>query len=135
MSIHLHHTRKCAAWILTAFAFSPFALCFASAESKVVYLSPVTGRVTISGQPASDMTLCLDSGGVHVAFGPLDSDGTFRLNDMRWVEGGVEPGSYHAHLYSRAGGGEIPTRYLDPKTSGIVIDVASDWNDFRIDLP
>ena len=32
-------------------------------------------------------------------------------------------------------GPEIPTKYRDPKTSDIVIDVAADWNDFRIDLP
>ena len=69
MSVHLHRTRQWTAWILTATALSPFALCFASTETKDVYLSPVTGRVLISGRPANEMTICLDSGGVHCAFG------------------------------------------------------------------
>lgn len=135
MSIHLHRTRQWAAWILTATAVSPFALCFASTEWKGVALSPVTGRVMISGRPVNDMTICLDSGGVHCAFGSLDADGTFQLSNMRWVDGGAEPGRYHAHLYTRAGGPEIPTKYRNPETSDIVIDVAADWNHFRIDLP
>jgi hypothetical protein len=123
------------AWILIATALSPFALCFASTESTSVSLSPVTGRLTISGRPVNDMTICLDSGGVHCAFGALEGDGTFQLSNMRWVDGGAEPGLYHAHLYTRAGGAEIPTKYRNPATSGIEIDVAADWNDFRIDLP
>jgi hypothetical protein len=135
MSIHLHHTRQCAAWILTAFALSPFALCFASSQSAGVSLSPVTGRVTIAGKPGGDLTICLDSDGDHVAFGALGADGTFHLSNMRWIEGGATPGQYHAHLYSRAGGAAIAPKYTDSRTSGIVIDVAPDWNDFRIDLP
>ena len=123
------------AWILTATALSPFALCFASTESSGVHLSPVTGRVTISGRPVNDMIICLDSGGDHCAFGALEGDGTFQLNNIRWIDGGAEPGRYHVHLYSRAGGREIPSKYRDPATSGIEINVAADWNDFRIDLP
>ena len=135
MSVHLHRTRQWMAWVLTAAALSPFALCFASMESGGAHLSPVTGRVTISGRPASDMIICLDSGDLHCAFGALEADGTFQLNNMRWIEGGAEPGRYRAHLYTRAGGPEIPAKYGDPKTSGILIDVASDWNDFFIELP
>jgi hypothetical protein len=135
MSVHLHRTRQWTAWILIAAALSLFALYFASAESEGVHLSPVTGRVTIAGQPASDMIICLDSGDVHGPFGLLRGDGSFQLSTIRWIDCGAEPGRYHAHLYSPAGGPEVPARYRDPKTAGIVIDVASDWNDFRIDLP
>jgi hypothetical protein len=135
MSVHLHQTRQWMAWILTATALSPFALCFASTESRGVHLSPVTGRVTISGRPVNDMIICLDSGGVHCAYGWLGGDGTFQLSHIRWGDGGAVPGRYRAHLYSSTGGSEIPSRYRDPATSGIEINVAADWNDFRIDLP
>ena len=135
MSVHLHHTRQLAAWILGAAALSPFALCFASPMSKEYRLSPVTGRLTIAGRPAGDMTICLDVDGDHMAYGALDHDGTFHLSNMRWIDDGAVPGRYHAHLYTHSLGAEIPSKYLNPKTSGIVIDIASDWNDFHIDLP
>jgi hypothetical protein len=136
MSVHLHRTRQWTAWALIATAASPFALVFASTETSRVPLATVTGRVTMSGQPLNDDTIiCLDSGGVHRAFGCLGSDGTFELTSMRRSVGGTEPGRYHGHLFSRAGGTAIPPQYGDPKTSGIDIDVAGDWNDFHIDLP
>ena len=34
MSVHLHRTRQWTAWILSATALSPFALCFASTATK-----------------------------------------------------------------------------------------------------
>jgi hypothetical protein len=123
------------AWVLIVTAASPFALVFASAETSRVALSHVTGRVTVSGQPFNDTMICLDSGGTHCAFGWVGSDGTFQLSNMRSADGGAEPGRYHAHFFSPAGGRSIPSQYGDPKTSGIEINVANDWNDFRIDLP
>ena len=53
---------------------------------------------------------------------------------MNWVDGGAQPGLYHAHLYTRHDGPEIPAKYADPATSGIEINIASDWNDFNIEL-
>ena len=135
MSVHLHRTRQWAAWLLGVTLLSPFALCFASMESSRVRLSPVAGKLTIAGRPASDMFICLDSGGVHTAYGMLGDDGSFRLRTVRWFDGGAEPGRYHAHLYTHANGAEIPAKYRNPETSGIVIDVDSDWNEFHIDLP
>ena len=135
MSVHLHHTRQLAAWILGAAALSPFALCFASPTSEQTNLSPVTGRLTIAGRPAGDMTLCLDEGDLHSAYGALEHDGTFRLSNMRWIDDGAVPGRYRAHLLTHVDGVEVPSRYRDSKTSGIVIDIAAGWNDFRIDLP
>jgi hypothetical protein len=143
MSIHLHHTRQMAAWTLSAIVLSPLplAFCFGSPpEAPKVELSPVTGRVTIAGQPIAGQTmggvlLCLDQGTEHVAFGGIANDGTFHLNNMRHVEDGAEPGRYHGHLYSLAGDPKIPAKYQDPKTSGIELDIAPGPNDFRIDLP
>jgi hypothetical protein len=120
-------------WILGAVALSPFALCFGFPFPEV-HLSPVTGRVTFSGRPVNDMIICVDSGGEHVAYGPLQADGTFRLINMNWLDTGALPGRYHAHLYTHANGPKLPSRYSDPETSGIEIDVASGWNDFDIEL-
>lgn len=134
MSVHLHSTRQWTAWFLTALALSPFALCFGSTSPTKEYtMSPVTGRLTIAGKPAGDVFLCLDSGTSHCAFGWVKEDGTFNLNSIRMLEG-AEPGRYHAHLYTHMNGPKIPAKYRDAKTAGIVLDVASDWNDFQIDL-
>lgn len=135
MSVHLHRTRQWTAWVLIATAASPFALVFASTETSRVPLSRVTGRVTVSGRPFNNTMICLDSGGTHCAFGWVASDGTFRLSNLTFAGGGAEPGCYRAHFFSPHGGRSIPSQYTDPKTSGIEINVASDWNDFRIDLP
>ena len=133
MSVHLHHTRQWTTWILGIVALSPFAFCF---DSPTIAARPseVTGSITLAGRPASDMTICLDQGGAHVAYALLQADGTFHLNSMNWVEGGALPGIYHAHLYTHQHGPKIPAKYTDPATSGIEIDIASGWNDFNIEL-
>lgn len=139
MTLHLHHTRQIAAWILAALVLSPLtlALTFGSPREPEPVTSPVTGRLTIAGRPPGDIFICLDAGtaGNHEGFSWMHADGTFRIGNMRWFEGGVEPGHYRAHLYTMAGGPDIPEKYRDPKTSGIELDVAPGWNDFQIDLP
>jgi hypothetical protein len=98
-------------------------------------LSDVTGRVTCSGRPLNDVTICLDSpGGVHSAFGPLGSDGSFRLLSMSEGCAGASPGRYHAHLYSTSRASSLPDKYRNPGTSGLEIEIDSDWSDLHIDL-
>jgi hypothetical protein len=133
MSVHLHRTRQWTAWILGAAALSPFALVFAP-PSTAIRLSPVTGRVLLSGRPVKDMTICLDSEGHHVAYGLLQADGTFRLNNMTWIDEGALPGRYRAHLYTHEDGPALPSKYRDPESSGIEVEIAAGWNDFHIDL-
>lgn len=136
MSIHLHHTRQCAAWCLTAAALLPFALCFAATGvGESVELAEVSGQLKMGGQPLEDVCLCLDRGEEHCAFGWLQEDGKFLLSNMRWFDGGAEPGQYRVHMYTHEGGPPFPAMYRDTKTSGLVLDVGSGWNDFRIDLP
>ena len=133
MSVHLHHTRQWTGWILGAMALSPFALCFGSP----MYSAPpsdVTGRVTFSGRPVNGATICLDSGGQHVAYGLLEDDGSFYLNSMTWIDRGALPGRYKAHLYTGLGHLQLPSKYGNPETSGIEIDIAPGWNDFHIEL-
>ena len=65
MSIHLHRTRQMDgvdSRVARGVALRPL---FRLAEIDGVP-SYVTGRVMISGRPVNDMTICLDSGGVHV---------------------------------------------------------------------
>jgi hypothetical protein len=134
MSMHLHRARRNMGWFLVASVFSPLALCLgspiASAPSTVV-----TGRVTLAHRPPGDMILCLDAGGEHAAYAPLRSDGSFRLVCLGRPRGGAEPGLYHAHLFPAQAGRQQPSKYADPATAGIEIDIAAGWNDFRIELP
>ncbi len=133
MSVHLHRARQWMSCMLGAAALSPFALCLGSPILQEPP-SEVTGRVTFAGRPVSDMTLCLDAHGQHSAYALLGDDGTFRLTSVTWTEGGARPDHYRAHLYTHKDGPPMPTRYADPATSGIEIEIASGWNDFRIDL-
>jgi hypothetical protein len=134
MNVHLHHSRNVVGWILGIAALSPFTLIFESSSPKFT-LSDVTGRVTYSGHPLNNVTICLDSeGGIHSAFGTLGSDGSFRLLNMNANCTGASPGRYHAHLYSASQASNLPDKYRNPKTSGLEIEIDSDWSDLHIDL-
>lgn len=133
MSIHLHRARQWTGWTLGFVALSPFALCIDPPIPKV-QTAPVTGRVTYSGRPLNDMTLCIDEGGLHSAYALLQTDGSFRLINQNLIAEGAMPGRYRAHLYTHDHGPKLPPRYGDPETSGIELEVVSGWNDFHIDL-
>ncbi len=125
MSYHLHRTRQWTAWFLGALVLSPFALTFSFGSPKIPQrLSPVTGRVTFAGAPVHDMTLCLDQGGHHAAFGLLQADGSFQLSSMIWADWGTLPGRYRAHLYTYDSGPALPARFHSSDTSGIEIEIA-----------
>ncbi|MGP0063139.1 MAG: hypothetical protein ACLQGP_05980 [Isosphaeraceae bacterium] len=135
MSLHLHSGRKFMGWALGILAIVPSALCFETTAHPQIPLSDVTGHMTYSGKPLNGMTLCLDSSpGVHYAYASLGRDGSFRLINMTGNDIGAAPGRYYAHLYSHPHGPSLPTRYRDSRTSGLEIDVASDWNELNIDL-
>lgn len=134
MSLHIHLLRSCCGGAL---GVVPTALLLAGIHAQPsprTERATATGRLTLAGAPARDMTICCDRGGQHSIYGVLRGDGTFRLIPMAWAGGGVPPGRYRAHLYTHAAGPRIPPPYTDAATSGIEIDIAPDWNDFRIDL-
>ena len=134
MYLHLHHARHAMGWILGIVAFSPFALIFVS-PSPNFSLSDVTGRVTYSGRPLNQLTICLDSeGGVHSAFGSLGSDGSFRLLSMSEGCAGAAPGRYQAHLFGHSHSSPFPAKYREARTSGLEIEIPSDWSDIHIEL-
>jgi hypothetical protein len=134
MNLHLHHARTVMGWVLGIAAFSPFVLCLEFSDPNNKTLSDVTGRVTYSGRPLSEMTICLDEGGIHSAFSALRSDGSFRLRSMKEGCAGAYRGRYHAHLYSHPYGPSLPAKYGDPSTSGVEIDIDTDWSNLNIDL-
>jgi hypothetical protein len=133
VSIHLHRARQWTGWMLGAVAMSPFALCLDS-PARVSGMVPITGRVTYAGRPLGDAIMCLDRNDLHVAFAPLQADGSFRVVGMSWDEEGALPGRYCAHMYTHTGGPKFPSRYGDPRTSGIELDVEPGWNHFHISM-
>jgi hypothetical protein len=135
MYVHLHSGRKLMGWAVVLLAMVPSALCFEPSTSVRKTLSDVTGRLTYAGEPLHGMTLCLDSvPGNHCAFATLQADGSFRLLNMDEGDSGVVPGRYRAHLYTNPHGSTLPARYSDPRTSGLEIEVPSDWSELNIDL-
>jgi hypothetical protein len=131
MSLHLHRARNIMGWALGIVAF---LLCFDFSSPPKETLSDVTGRVTYSGRPLEHTTICLDSDGVHSAFSLLSPDGSFQLLSMTEYRVGASRGRYHAHLDSLPGGPPLPAKYRDPSTSGVEIEIDTDWSKLSIDL-
>ncbi len=133
MSVDLHLARRLVACGLGIATLTPFLFCLeAPAPHRQRQLSTVTGRVTYSGHPMNHMYICFDSDEGHSALGTLGNDGSFRL--ISYGEDGACPGRYRAHLYPFVNAPVVPARYKDSQTSGLEIDVASDWNYLNIDL-
>jgi hypothetical protein len=80
------------------------------------------------------MYICLDGEGGHSALSSLGEDGSFRLVSFEYGEEGALAGQYRAHLDSYANAPALPPKYRDSRTSGLEIDIASDWNHLDIDL-
>jgi hypothetical protein len=135
MLVDLHLQRRLVAWGLALAILVPFLWCL-NARAGHRPLSDVSGRVTYSGQPVNNMFICIDSeDGCHSALCTLKNDGTFQLFNYQYDQHGALPGRYHAHLLvSRGTHSPIPARYADSRTSGLEIDVASDWNYLDIQL-
>ena len=133
MSLHLHRARQWTGWMFGAVAMSPFVV-FLGSPPPILDNVPVTGRVTWSGRPLGDSTICLDADGQHSASALLQSDGTFRVFRMTGIAERPSPGRYQAHLYTHADGPKFHSKYRDPRTSGIELEVAPGWNHFHIDL-
>jgi hypothetical protein len=94
-------------------------------------VAPVTGRVNLDGHPLGRVIICFDSDD-HRAQGWLGADGTFRLASC-WGDG-VPPGTYRVHIIPNPGDLSLPAKYQDAGTSGLDVEVASDWNDYSFDL-
>lgn len=115
---------------------------------------PVTGKVSIKGQPAKDVTITfapVDSQG-QPASGVVKADGTYSLLTGAQAKPGAIPGKYKVVLtadlskvdmsaaYSGAKGppkppeSPVPKEYDSPKTSPKEVDVKPQSNTIDIDI-
>lgn len=137
MNLHLHDLRKSFAWIAGgALVLGPMALAFGEYPDPwaVEARAPVSGRVTIHGQPVHDAIICFDAeGGSHAGFCSVWPDGSYQLASVCLGEG-VPPGRYKVHIYPRSDAFGVPKQYQLPETSGIEVQVAPDWNELNLDL-
>ncbi|QDV70001.1 hypothetical protein Poly24_37200 [Rosistilla carotiformis] len=109
-------------------------------------LIPVSGKVTIDGEPLQTGTVEFipdTSKGTtgQVAFGQIGADGTFQLRTFE-PNDGVKPGSYKVGVQAMevvpfdpeapeppSDKSLIPTRYADAITSGLTAEVKPESND------
>jgi hypothetical protein len=134
VTMHLHLARSLVGWGLGILVMAPLFLPFVG-ETRRKRLASVTGQVTYSGRPLGDMMICLDSGGAHSAYGAVKPDGSFILSDLVLGSAGALPGRYHAHLFKRSPESpSLPSKYADPRTSGLDVEIGSAWSHFKIDL-
>ncbi len=133
MFIDLHGARRLMTWGLGITAMTPFLFCL-EAPTRDLNLSAVSGRVTYSGHPITNTYICFDSDGGHSALSALQDDGSFQLVNFQYNKPGAFPGQYHAHLGPHTNAPVVPAKYRDSRTSGVVIDVASDWSYLIIEL-
>ena len=134
MSVDLHLARRLVAWGFGIAALTPFLFWLEPPAEHHPELFDVTGRVTYSGRPMTNTYICLDTKSGHAALGSLGDDGSFRLVSFQYNEPGAFAGRYHAHLSPYSTNTAFPAKYRDAQTSGLEIDVASDWNYLSIDL-
>ena len=64
---------------------------------------PVTGKVTIDGQPAADLFVHFTGGGTDGS-GVSGTDGTFTVTSGSEGKPGLAPGTYQVYLQSKGGG-------------------------------
>jgi hypothetical protein len=102
-------------------------------------LVPVRGRITMRDVPVKEVIVNFAPTGNTAgsgALGATDEDGRFELTDARGQKG-AHPGDYKIHLYPAplgkssevptdvvsAGGGGIPSIYIDPNNTPLVANV------------
>jgi hypothetical protein len=133
--MHIHTLRTVAGWILGLGAvLTSIALAAPiGASTPRAGLVPVTGQVTLNGQPAGDVMMCFDAADRHSAYACSRADGSFELFSPGWGMGAV-PNRYRVHLFSLPSGPALPARYQDVRTSGLVVEVGPDWDELSFDL-
>ena len=111
-------------------------------------MGKVTGKVTFKGTPVTEGTITFENveqGGI--AAGELQSDGTYSLY---CPQGGLKPGDYKVAVTPPVVEGssngrtassaspketkDIPKKYRDGKTSGLVASVKDGKNQFDFDM-
>lgn len=121
--------------------FLPAALVFAIAGcSAADGLKPVTGTVTVPGDPAvlagSTVELVLESDPTVRASGTIEPDGRFTLDSLKdgSVRRGAPEGTYKARIIlgdddpalQKKAAKAVPARYLRFETSGLTVRVPAE---------
>ncbi len=139
MSVHIHTLRNCCARALVLLPV-PLLLCWALAPGSTNYeLAQVSGRVTCANLPFSGVIYFLpDHESGPMGMGPVNPDGSFQLyfNGQRHRQG-VAPGTYRVFFRTRAPnrtGSRLQSRYQNPRTTDLLVDVGPDWNYVRFNL-
>ncbi len=96
-------------------------------------IHPVSGKVAISeGKPVTSGTICFEpvaAPGVK-AKGKIQPDGSFTLTTYNENDGAVEGDSrVYIEPDEAAKKGAIPTAFLDPDSSGVIVKVSPGKND------
>jgi hypothetical protein len=139
MSVHMHTMRAYCARALVLVP-APFLLGWAMVpESKNSELAQVSGRVTCADQPFAGLIFFLpDQQGGPNASGPLKPDGSFELFfNGRWDQRGAMPGIYRVVVRPfilDKSGSRVDSKFQDPRTTELRVNVGPDWNYVRFDL-
>jgi hypothetical protein len=102
-------------------------------------LAQVSGRVTSANQPFSGaIYFQSEVDGGTSAMGLLDRDGSFQLcvNGQRDRPGAL-PGTYRVFVRPRDSdqtGPRIDSKYQDPRTTDVLVEVRPDWNYVGLNL-
>jgi hypothetical protein len=112
--------------------------CLGSNRPKTV---PITGRVTINGQPPGEAgklyftpTQAAEGYNMRPANGAFDAEGVYRV--MSWkVDDGLVPGHYTVSLVPYdPKTTKIPARYHQSGTTDLELDVPVDQDEIKYDI-
>lgn len=112
--------------------------CGGSDRPKTV---PITGHVTINGQPPGEIgklfftpTQAAAGYDKRPASGGFTADGAYRV--MSWTpDDGLVPGHYTVSLMpGDANATKVPQKYLQAGTSGLEVDVPTDGSKVEFDI-
>jgi hypothetical protein len=141
MYVHLHTMRSCCSGAL-GLILAAFLLHWAYTPPPEEFeLFPVTGRVTYGGRPLGGTWVVFEEEGRRgfTACSELRPDGSFRMDSWgQFNRDGIPTGTYKVFFAgSTLDAPETPIdpKYQDPRTSGLLVHVRPDWNDFVFSLP
>ena len=126
-------------WLPLGLVFTACCLCLAGCTPGYPEVAPVSGKVTFSGRPVAGGEVQFLASDGHMAIGPIEADGSYRLTTFR-PDDGATIGTHRVAIISPKGLLEnygasavsIPPKYEDPATSGLTRRIKPGTN--RIDF-